>query len=76
MSQCKLTLLYSRNYYKRRKSDDTKKTCICIVAEKITKLEICLIKASTLKLYKIINVSTNIQSKVEDAEAENNDIKP
>ena len=42
MSKNKLTLQASRNYCKRRKNDNAKKTYICIVAEEITKLEIAL----------------------------------
>jgi hypothetical protein len=68
LSQCKLTLQVSRNYRKRRKTDNAKKTCICIVAEKITKLEIAS------KLHKVRNVSTSTQLKVEDAESGNEDV--
>jgi hypothetical protein len=42
LSQYKLTLQASRNYCKKRKIDDAKKTYVCIVVEKITKLEIAL----------------------------------
>jgi hypothetical protein len=42
LSRCKLTLQASRSYCKKEKTDYAKKTCNCIVAEKITKLEIVL----------------------------------
>jgi hypothetical protein len=35
----------------------------------------CPIKALALKLHKVQNFSTNTQSKVEDAESENEDVK-
>jgi 23S rRNA-/tRNA-specific pseudouridylate synthase len=54
LSQCKLTLQASRSYHKKRKSDDAKKTYVCIVAEKITKLEIA---------YKNFNLKTIQSSK-------------
>jgi hypothetical protein len=71
-NRCKLIL----QDFRRRKNDDAKKTCVCIVAEKNHQAQDCLIKASTLKLYKVQNVSTNIQSKVEDVESENKDVQP
>jgi hypothetical protein len=36
----------------------------------------CPIKASALKLYKIRNISSSSQSKVENAELENEDVQP
>jgi hypothetical protein len=36
----------------------------------------CLIKASASKLYKVRNISTSTQSKVEDVESENEDVQP
>jgi hypothetical protein len=36
----------------------------------------CLVKASTSKLYKVQNISTISQLKVEDVESENEDIQP
>jgi hypothetical protein len=42
MNECKLTPQDSRSYRKRKTIDKKKKPCVCIVAEKITKLEIVL----------------------------------
>jgi hypothetical protein len=70
MSRCKLILQDSRNYRKRKKTDDTKKTSVYIVAEKKHQARDCSIKVSASKLHKVRNVSTSIQSKVEDVESE------
>jgi hypothetical protein len=76
LSQYKLILRASRSYYKRRKIDDAKKTCVCIVVKKNHQARDCPIKASASKLHKVQNISTSTQSKVEDAESENGDIQP
>jgi hypothetical protein len=44
LSWYKLTPQDSRNYHERKMIDNAKKTCVCIVAEKITKFEIVLLK--------------------------------
>jgi hypothetical protein len=76
LSQYKLILRASRSYYKRRKIDDAKKTCVCIVVKKNHQARDCPIKASALKLHKIRNVLMSTQSKVEDAELEKEDVQP
>jgi hypothetical protein len=53
-----------------------KKTCICIVAEKIYQVHNCLIKTLVSKLLKVRDVLTSIQSKVEDVDLEYDDVQP
>jgi hypothetical protein len=55
----------------QKKKEQQRKEDLCLYCgKKNHQTQDCLIKASILKLYKVWNVSMNIQSKVEDAESE------
>jgi hypothetical protein len=76
LSRCKLTLQGSRNYCKRRKIDDAKEDLCLYCGGKNNQARDYPIKASALKLHKVQNISMSSQLKVEDAESENEDVKP
>jgi hypothetical protein len=62
----------SQKEKERRRKEDL---CLCCGGENHQVWD-CPIKASASKLHKVRNISTNIQSKVEDAKLKNEDIHP